>query len=245
MTGDPLPASRTTRRAVLASGGALLGAGCLGGAGGGSGGSGGSGNGNDDGGGSGGGAPPLADHPVGQNLAAQPRLGPDPAEATGVIVAFEDPSCPRCATFESETVPKIRSKLVAPGDAAYVVRTVPLVYPWGEPAIQALEATYARDADAFWALLTHYFDEQDAFDPGNVLDRTATFLSAETSVDAAAVVGDAEDAAYDDAVQTDLAAAEAADVSGTPTVFLFRDGQYRTRVTGSVSFNLVQQSLGL
>jgi len=243
MTGDPLPATRTTRRAVLASGSALLGAGCLGGAGGGNGGE--SEGGTGDGGGSGGGAPPLADHPVGQNLAAQPRLGPDPAEATGVIVAFEDPSCPRCATFESVTVPKIRSELVDPGDAAYVVRTVPLVYPWGEPAIQALEATYARDADAFWALLTHYFDEQDAFDAGNVLDRTATFLSAETSVDAAAVVGDAEDAAYDDAVQTDLAAAEAADVSGTPTVFLFRDGEYRTRVTGSVSFNLVQQSLGL
>ncbi|WP_049936514.1 DsbA family protein [Haloplanus natans] len=237
MTGDPLPASRTTRRAVLASGGALLGTGCLGGAGGD-----GSGDGTDDGGG---GAPPLADHPVGQNLAAQPRLGPDPAEATGVIVAFEDPSCPRCAAFESVTVPKIRSELVDPGDAAYVVRTVPLVYPWGEPAIQALEATYARDADAFWALLTHYFDEQDAFDTGNVLDRTATFLSAETSVDAAAVVDDAEEAAYDDAVGTDLAAAEAAGVSGTPTVFLFRDGQYRTRVTGSVSFNLVQQSLGL
>jgi protein-disulfide isomerase len=239
MTGDPLPATRTTRRAVLASGGALLGAGCLGGSG--------RGNGDDSGGesGDGGGAPPLADHPVGQELAAQPRLGPDPAEATGVIVAFEDPSCPRCATFESVTVPKIRSELVDPGDAAYVVRTVPLVYPWGEPAIQALEATYARDADAFWALLAHYFDEQDAFDPGNVLDRTATFLSAETSVDAAAVVGDAEAAAYDDAVGTDLAAAEAADVSGTPTVFLFRDGQYRTRVTGSVSFNLVQQSLGL
>jgi len=231
MTLDPT--GRTSRRAILAGGVSLLGAGCLG-------------NGESGDGGSGDGdAPSLADHPVGQNLAAQPRLGPDPAEATGVIVAFEDPSCPRCAAFEEVTVPKIKSELVDPGDAAYVVRTVPLVYPWGEPAIHALEATYARDAGAFWTLLGHYFAEQDAFGPDNVLDRTESFLSTETSIDASAVVADAETEAYASAVETDLAASEAADVSGTPTVFLFRDGDYRTRVTGSVSFNLVTQALGL
>jgi protein-disulfide isomerase len=254
MSDDFVLAGRTTRRTVLAGGVSALGAGCLGGSGSGGGGGSGSGSGGGDGdgdGGSGGGdgsggtAPPLADHPVGQNVDAQPRLGPDPAEATGVVVAFEDPSCPRCATFEAVTVPKIKSELVDPGDAALVVRTVPLVYPWGEPAIQALEATYARDADAFWALFAHYFDEQDAFDTDNVLDRTAAFLNAETDVDGAAVVSDAEATAYDDAVGIDLEAAEAADVSGTPTVFLFRDGEYRTRVTGSVSFELVRQSLGL
>lgn len=241
MTDDSAMTGPMTRRTVLAGGVSMLGAGCLGGAGGG-----GTGSGGDGGGGGGGGdTASLTDHPVGQQLGTQPRLGPDPAEARGVVVAFEDPSCPRCATFEAETVPKIRSELVDPGDAALVVRTVPLVYPWGEPAIQALEATYARDADAFWALFAHYFDEQDAFDTGNVLERTETFLTAETTVDGAAVVADAESKAYDDAVQTDLAAAEAADVSGTPTVFLFRDGEYRTRVTGSVSFELVRQSLGL
>jgi protein-disulfide isomerase len=245
MTDDSGPTGRTTRRTVLAAGVSALGAGCLGGAGSGGGGSGDGGGNGGDGNGDGGDAPALADHPVGGNLDAQPRLGPDPGEATGTIVAFEDPSCPRCATFEAVTVPKIKSELVAPGDAAYVVRTVPLVYPWGEPAIGALEATYARDADAFWTLFGHYFDEQDAFDTGNVLDRTAEFLSAETDVDAAAVVADAESGAYDDAVGIDLDAAESADVSGTPTVFLFRDGEYRTRVTGSVSFELVAQSLGL
>jgi protein-disulfide isomerase len=232
MTDDPT--GRTTRRTVLAGGVSMLGAGCLG--------SGGGNGGGDEGSSD---TPTLADHPVGGDLDAQPRLGPDPGTAAGTIVAFEDPSCPRCAAFEKQTVPKIKSELVDPGDATYVVRTAPLVYPWGEPAIHALEATYARDADAFWALLAHYFDEQDAFDTGNVLDRTETFLSGETAVDGAAVVADAESGASDDAVRTDVDVAEAADVSGTPTVFLFRDGEYRTRVTGSVSFDLVRQSLGL
>ena len=233
MTDDPT--GRTTRRTVLAGGVSMLGAGCLG--------SGGGGDGDEDGGS--GDTPTLADHPVGGDLDAQPRLGPDPGTAAGTIVAFEDPSCPRCAAFEAQTVPKIRSELVDPGDASYVVRTAPLVYPWGEPAIHALEATHARDADAFWALLAHYFDEQDALDTGNVLDRTETFLRGETAVDGAAVVADAESGASGAAVRTDVDAAEAADVSGTPTVFLFRDGEYRTRVTGSVSFELVRQSLGL
>jgi protein-disulfide isomerase len=233
MIDDPI--GRPTRRAVLAGGVSLLGAGCLGSGGGGNGdGSGGS----DD-------TTTLADHPAGQDLDAQPRLGPEPTTAAGTIVVFEDPSCPRCAAFEKQTVPKIRSELVDPGDAAYVVRTAPLVYAWGETAIHALEATFARDADAHWALLAHYFDEQDAFESSNVRDRTESFLAAETSVDAAAVVADAESGASDDAVGVDVDAAEAAGVTGTPTVFLFRDGEYRTRVTGSVSVDLVRQSLGL
>jgi protein-disulfide isomerase len=227
MTDDT---TRRTRRTVLAGGLSLLGAGCLGGSG--------SGGGSDD-------TPTLADHPVGRSLGAQPRLGPPPTETAATIVAFEDPSCPRCAAFEATTVPKIRSELVEPGTATFVVRTAPLVYPWGEPAIHALEATYARDADAFWALLGHYFEQQDAFDTDNVLDRTEVFLSAETDVDAASVVADAESEAYADVVATDVDAAEAADVSGTPTVFLFRDGQYRTRATGSVSFDLVTRALEL
>ena len=178
-------------------------------------------------------------------LDSQPTLGPAPGDAPGLIVAFEDPSCTRCRAFDRNVFPEIRSNLVETGAATFVFRGYPVVYEWGNPASHALEATFARDADAFWALLGHYFDEQDAFDTGNVLDRTGTFLSAETDVDAAEVVADAESGAYDDAVSMDVDAAEAAEVSGTPTVFLFRDGEYRTRVTGSVSFDLVRQSLGL
>jgi protein-disulfide isomerase len=190
-------------------------------------------------------APPLTGHPAGQAIGSQPALGPEPTTAPATIVAFEDPSCPRCAAFERETVPRIRSELVERGRAAFVLRTIPVVYPWGEPAIQALEATYARDADAMWALADHYFAEQDAFDADNVLDRTRSFLGEETAVNADGVVADAEERAYDDAVQTDVEASEAADVSGTPTVFLFRDGRYRTRATGSVSFDLITRALGL
>ncbi|MFB6195003.1 MAG: DsbA family protein [Haloplanus sp.] len=235
MTDDSSFDSATTRRGVLAGGLGLVGAGCLG-------------RGESESGGSDESDPDtrtLDAHPAGRALDAQPRLGPTPTDATAAIVAFEDPSCPRCAAFERTTVPKIRSNLVETGQAAFVARTIPVVYPWGEPAVHALEATFARDEAAFWALFHHYFENQDDFGSDDVLDRTRQFLAAETDVDAAAVVADAEDEAYADAVRTDLAASEAAGVSGTPTVFLFRDGQYRTRASGSVSFDLVTRALGL
>jgi protein-disulfide isomerase len=186
----------------------------------------------------------LDTHPAAQGLDAQPTLGP--ADATATIVAFEDPSCPRCRAFEQNTVPKIRSELVDTGQARFVARTYPVIYEWGRPAVDALEATFARSDEAFWQLFEHYFAEQGSFSTDNVLARTETWLADNTDLDAAAVVADAEAGAYDDAVQADLDAGEAASVGRTtPTVFLFRDGSYVTRAGGSVSFELVSSALGL
>lgn len=195
-----------------------------------------------------GGGNTLGNHPAAVGISDQPRLGPPPGEAAGTIVAFEDPSCHRCRVFEEQTAPRIRSELVDPGDATLVFRGFPNVYPWGEVGVTALEATYARDADAHWALLDHYFDEQAAFEGEGreaVLPRTREFLAAETAVDADAVVSAVEDGAADAAVEADLAAGEEAGVNGTPTVFLFRDGEYRTQATGSVGFEFVTTALGL
>lgn len=222
-----------SRRSLLAAGGALVAtatAGCL---------SGGGESTEGDG-------TPLADHPAATGIADQPRKGPDPSETDAVIVAFEDPSCTRCRAFEQETVPRIEDELVEPGRAAFVFRGYPVVYPWGEPATHALEATYGRDADAFWALKDHYYATQPEFSTENVLDRTRSFLGSETAVDANAVVEAVETGATDAAVQADLDAGMAAGAGRTtPHVFLFRDGVYRTKAAGSVSFSVVRNALGL
>jgi protein-disulfide isomerase len=186
----------------------------------------------------------LAGHPAATDLDAQPSLGS--ADATATVVAFEDPSCPRCRTFEQTTAERIKSELVPAGEARFVARTYPVVYEWGGPAVGALEATFARSPDAFWALFAHYFAEQGSFTTDNVLGRTEEWLAGNTDLDAAAVVADAESGAFDDAVQTDLDAGEAASVGRTtPTVFLFRDGRYVTRASGSVSFDLITSALEL
>lgn len=241
---------RPSRRRVLLGTGALaLGsiAGCSGSGDGGGGNGGGGGYGGGGGGSSGSTttAETLESHPAASGLADQPTRGPDPSEAEAVIVDFSDPSCPRCRAFEEQVFPQIESELVATGTASFVFRGYPVIYPWGEPATQALESTYARDADAFWALKDYYYAEQSTFDTDNVLDRTRAFLADNTDLDAEAVVSDAESAAHGAAVQADLDAGMAAGAGRTtPHLFLFKDGEYVTKAAGSVSFSVVANALG-
>ncbi len=188
-----------------------------------------------------GGAVSLPDHPIATELAAQPRYGGLDGH---LIVAFEDPSCPRCGAFHSQVVPEVRDKLVEPGKAAFVFRNYPVVYAWGGPATQALEATFARDESAFWGLLDYYYRNQSRLSVDTVSRLTESFLAG-TGVDETAVVADAENKTYDDAVQTDLDAAEAGGVGRTtPAVALFRDGGFVTTANGSVSYDLIANTLG-
>jgi len=185
----------------------------------------------------------IADHPAAANLAAQPHRG----DLEGhVVLAFEDPSCDLCRRFHQNTLPEVRSNIVEPGLGAYVVRTYPIIYPWGEPATQALESTFARDEGAFWSLFAHYFENQSEFSTENVLDRTAAFLDESTDLDGAAVVADAENQAHNEAVQADIDAAENAGLpQQTPIVLLFRDGEFVTTANGSVSYDLIAETLGV
>ncbi len=185
------------------------------------------------------------DHPAMRDVEDQPALGPPPGDAEATIVAFEDPSCHRCRVFALETVPKIESNLVDPGTATYVYRWYPVVYEWGKPATKSLAATFEREADAFWALQEHYYRTQDEFSTGNVLDRTRTFLDEETAVDGAAVVDAVEAGEVDEAVQRNLDAGEAADATTTPSVYLFEDGEFRTKASGSVSYDAIESALDL
>jgi protein-disulfide isomerase len=190
--------------------------------------------------------PSFGEHPATRGVGSQPFLGPPPGEAEGTIVAFEDPSCPLCKRFENTTLPAIRSNLVETGKATYVFRGYPVVAPWGETAAKALEGAYRRDPAVHWNLLDHYYTNQDDLYGDNVADRTREYLAARTDFDVEAFLGELRDGAYDDAVETDLAAGEnggAGDV--TPTVVLFKDGEYRTKARGSVSYSVVEAALGV
>lgn len=189
---------------------------------------------------------PFAEHAATAGVGTQPYLGPEPGTAEGTIVAFEDPSCPRCRRFQRETVSKVKSELVDAGRATYVFRGYPVVYAWGKPATRALEATHRRDEATHWDLVDWYFRNQGDISTENVRERTRSFLEETGAVDAGAVMDAIDSGPVEDAVATDLDAGEAAGAGGvTPTVFLFRDGEYRTMARGSVSYSVVAGALGL
>jgi len=202
-----------------------------------------------DAGGASGGGFTLPDHPALDGIGSQPTLGPPPGEAPGLIVAFEDPSCPTCATFESRVVPEIRANLVDPEKATFVFRSYPVIYPWGEPATHALEATFATDEAAFWDLLAHYFDNQDTYrglDDSAVFDRTEAHLAETTALDATAILDRARNGDADAAVTSDLEAGQAAGAGRvTPHLFLFANGEYLTKASGSISYSVIESALGV
>lgn len=185
---------------------------------------------------------PEIDHPAAADLAVQPARG----EFTGkLIVAFEDPSCPTCKRFHEQVYPELESNLIEPGRIAYVLRPYPVIYPWGNPACKALDATFKRDASAGWGLLDHYFTRQGSFGSDNVLEKTADYLDSQTAVDGAAVLDAVESGASDAAVQADLDAGRDAGLgSRTPVFALFRDGEFLTSPAGAVSYNTLATVLG-
>jgi protein-disulfide isomerase len=226
------------RRGFLAGGLAVALAGCAGG---------------DDGGSAGGPTPDgeslAGDAAGGDGLDAQPTRGPAPGSATATVVAFEDPSCPTCARFEREVMPDLVSEYVGPGTVSYVFRGYPVIYPWGEQGTRALEAVHERDPGAHWTLVDHYFQNQGRYrgeDAATVYDRTEAFLGEATDLDAAAVVDTARDGGADAAVDTDLSAGEAAGAGRTtPHLFLFRDGQFRTKSAGYTPLSTIEDVLEL
>ncbi|ERG96641.1 thioredoxin domain-containing protein [Haloquadratum walsbyi] len=186
----------------------------------------------------------IDSHPGATNLAAQPRLG-NLDESQHTIIAFKDPSCPRCRAFKESTVPEIQRQLINPNIGAYVLRNYPVVYPWGKPATQALEATLDRSETAHWKLQNYYYDMQDDFSTENVQMKTRTFLESNTEVTADAVINDVDSDAYSNAVTADINAAEEAGLGGTtPSILLFNDGQYVTKATGSISYDVIATALG-
>lgn len=226
-----------TRREVLAGTAAVTAglAGCFGGDGR-----------RNDGAGSGTGTPwSMPDHAALAGVVNQPHLGPPPGEAAGLVVGFEDPSCPACRKFHERTFPALRSDLFEAGKATFVYRGIPIIAKWGDFATQALEATFARDESAHWTLNDHYYAEQDAFSDDNAAARTREFLSSETNVDADAVVDAAEAGEYDDQVGADVKAAKATDLRGTPTFYLFTEGEFRTDVVGPQDPSVFENALGV
>lgn len=197
------------------------------------------------GGGGGDSAGSLGRHPAAAGLGSQPVMGPEPGGGRAIIVAFEDPSCPSCRRFELRTWPRMKEQLVDTGDVSFVYRGIPVVQPWGENAVLALEAVYQRDPGAFWGLKERYYRDLHSISSSNVMDRTRSYLAEMSGVEADAVLDAVGGGESQSAMNADLGASREAGVRGTPTFYLFRGGSYVTELVGPQSLSVFRNALGV
>lgn len=183
----------------------------------------------------------FEDHAASDGIADQPTLGDSAAPAT--IVGFEDPSCVSCKRFEMETFPTIKRDLIDPGNATFVYRTLDITFPWSKPASQLMASTYAADPEVFWELKDFYYENRDDFETDTVFELTEPFLE-ESAVDAGSVLDDARNKVHDDWLEANRSAADALGISATPRFYLFRDGQFRTEITGPQDYDVFASALG-
>jgi protein-disulfide isomerase len=180
--------------------------------------------------------PPKPAPGGGEALALKPDdriLGKPDAPIT--IIEYASLTCPHCAHFEVDVLPKLKQKWIDTGKAKLVLRDFPL------DALALAAATVARcvPAEKFYPLVDTFFAQQEqwaaAHEPRGALEKLAKLAG----------VGDkqfktcTEDKKLEDqVVQSRLTAAQQLGVNSTPSFFI--NGQ---KFEGAPTFEAFDQLL--
>jgi protein-disulfide isomerase len=142
------------------------------------------------------------------------------AEAPLVLVEYTDYQCPFCGRHFANTVPSLAREYVDMGKLRYVLRDLPLesIHPQAFKAAEA--ARCAGDQGRYWEMHEALFKNQKALGPAQ-LKHYAKGLGLEMAAFEACL----DDGRHGDAVRADVAEAQAAGISGTPTFFLAIEGE--------------------
>jgi protein-disulfide isomerase len=161
-------------------------------------------------------APPAAAQ--GNLLALTPEdriLGKSDAPIT--IVEYASLTCPHCAHFAVEVLPKLKEKWIDTGKAKLVLRD----YPLDEPALRAAMIARCAPPDKFYAFVDTFFQDQQqwvlAKDYKAALARLA-LLGGMKKADFEACL--ANKSVEDKVLQSRLAATQQLGVNSTPTFFI-------------------------
>jgi protein-disulfide isomerase len=142
------------------------------------------------------------------------------AAAPLVLVEYTDYQCPFCGRHFANTVPSLASEYVDAGKLRYVLRDMPLesIHPQAFKAAEA--ARCAGDQGRYWEMHDALFQNQRAL--GELqLKHYAKGLG----LDMATFEACLDDGRHGDAVRADIAEAQSAGISGTPTFFLAVEGE--------------------
>ncbi|HXO01743.1 MAG TPA: DsbA family protein [Stellaceae bacterium] len=160
--------------------------------------------------------PPTASQANPLELTPGDRLLGNP-DAPVTIVEYASLTCPHCAHFAVDVLPKLKAKWIDTGKAKLVLRD----YPLDEPALRAAMIARCAPPDKFYAFIDTLFGAQQkwvlAKDYEAALARLA-LLGGMTKKDFDACL--ANKSVEDKVLQSRLVATEQLGVNATPTFFI-------------------------
>src|SRR5437763_13206474 len=153
-----------------------------------------------------------------KELAVQPSdriLGK--ADAPITIVEYASLTCPHCAHFDVDVLPKLKQKWIDTGKAKLVLRDFPL----DEPALRAAMVARCSPPDRFYPLVDTFFAQQEQWSTSRdyraALEKLAK-LGGISNKEFAACISDKK--LEDQVAQSRLTAAQQLGVDATPTFFV-------------------------
>jgi protein-disulfide isomerase len=186
--------------------------------------------------------PAVAQAPKPSEAASADKLAPTKEDrvlgqpgAPITIIEYASLSCPHCAHFAKEVLPKLKEKWIDTGKAKLILRAFPL----DEPALRAAMVAQCAPPDRYYPLVEMFFETQDkwvlAKDARAALGRLALLAGIGKKEFDSCV----DNKALEDAVtQSRLTASTQLGVNATPTFFI--NGK---KFEGEPSFEAMDQML--
>ncbi|MEW6203134.1 MAG: thioredoxin domain-containing protein [bacterium] len=155
----------------------------------------------------------------------KPHMGKDDAPVT--MIEFTDMQCPYCKRYNDTTFPTIKQKYIDTGKLRYLQINLPL--PFHKDAHKAAQALYcASDQEKFWEMRDEMFKNQGALSVDAIKG-----YAGRLALDAAAFSACLDGGKYENRVNDDLKAAQAAGINGTPGFVIARTINATTIVKGN------------
>ncbi len=167
---------------------------------------------------------PDSAQPASTSVAA-PAAGADPrskgkADAPVTIVEFSDFQCPFCSRWVSQTYPALVEDYIDTGKVQLQFRDFPLtqIHPNAQGA--AVASRCAAEQGAYWEMHDKLFGSQNEW--ADLPDPKETFggYASGLGLDQAAFAACLTSGQFDQAIQDDLQAGQAAGVTGTPSFLI-------------------------
>lgn len=168
--------------------------------------------------------------PVGEIIEITPTTRPmvdgtamgDP-NAPVLIEVYEDFQCPSCRIYSAEVAPLVVENHVANGEVYYVFRQFPFIdnnAPGNESDQAANASMCAAEQERFWDYHDILFANWNGENIGSFSDKRLLAFAESLGLDMESFTACFEENRYKDEIQADLAAGQAANVKGTPSVLV-------------------------